>query len=259
MPDFKSIGGTVRGRAATELRNRILTGRLRPGERLDLDDITAEFGTSRTPVREALLELSYEGLVDVAPRSGITVLGITPDDAVDNFAVLAALTGKAAEWATARITTEQLVELRALADAIVDAEDVVRANWRFHRALNLASGSPRLLIYLRQAVRVVPTSYFELFPEQQRRSRTEHAALLEAIGRGDRSGARSIAEAHVLDAGEALGGWLRGDVGTGDDSRRRSQTEGQRSPDRAGPATSARARLRNHSSFASPVRFPSEE
>jgi DNA-binding GntR family transcriptional regulator len=208
MSDFKSIGGTVRVRAATELRNRILTGRLRPGERLDLDDITAEFGTSRTPVREALLELSYEGLVAVAPRSGVTVIGITPRDAVDNFAVLATLTGKAAEWATTRVTGAQRSELRGLADAIAGAEDVVAANWRFHRALNLASGSPRLLTYLRQAVRVVPTNYFDLFPEQEDRSLEEHAELLDAMERGDGRAARIVAEAHVLRAGEALGDWL---------------------------------------------------
>ncbi|HEY5096417.1 MAG TPA: GntR family transcriptional regulator, partial [Acidimicrobiales bacterium] len=104
MSDFKSIGGTVRSRAAGELRDRILTGRLGPGTRIDLDAITREFGISRTPVREALLELSYEGLVSVTPRSGITVLGITPGDAVDNFAILATLAGKAAEWATERMT-----------------------------------------------------------------------------------------------------------------------------------------------------------
>jgi DNA-binding GntR family transcriptional regulator len=209
MSDFKSIGGTVRSRAARELRDRILTGRLRPGDRLDLDEITREFGTSRTPVREALLELSYEGLVAVTPRSGITVIGITPEDAVDNFAVLAALAGKAAEWATLRITQPQLAELKRLAAAVDGAPDEVTANRRFHRAVNLASGSPRLLTYLRQAVRVVPGSFFELFPEQQRRSRAEHAALLDAIGRGDGVAARTIAEAHVLDAGAALGSWLR--------------------------------------------------
>src|ERR1022692_3410036 len=108
MSDFKPIGGTVRSRAASELRDRILTGRLRPGTRIDLDEITREFGTSRTPVREALLELSYEGLVSVTPRSGITVLGITSEDAVDNVAVLATLAGKAAEWATARMTKAEL-------------------------------------------------------------------------------------------------------------------------------------------------------
>jgi DNA-binding GntR family transcriptional regulator len=209
MSDFKAIGGTVRSRAATELRDRVLTGRLRAGTRLDLDQVAAEFGTSRTPVREALLELSYEGLVAVTPRSGITVLGITPEDAVDNFAVLAALSGKAAEWATARVTDEQLAELRRLADGVVGAADIVEANRRFHRALNVASGSPRLLTFLRQAVRVVPASYFTLFPEQEERAREEHAALLDAIERGDSAAARSLAEAHVLDAGEALGDWLR--------------------------------------------------
>jgi DNA-binding GntR family transcriptional regulator len=215
MSDIKrmAIGGTVRGRAATELRDRILTGRLVPGTRIDLDQLSGEFGISRTPVREALLELSYEGLVEVTPRSGITVVGITPDDAVDNFAVLAALAGKAAEWATARITPAQLDELHELAGAIEGADDVVDANRRFHRALNLASGSPRLLTYLRQAARVVPASYFQLFPEREHRSRTEHSALLDAIGSGDATEARMIAEAHVLDAGAALGDWLRSRAG----------------------------------------------
>jgi DNA-binding GntR family transcriptional regulator len=209
MSDFKSIGGTVRSRAAGELRDRILTGRLGPGTRIDLDAITREFGTSRTPVREALLELSYEGLVSVTPRSGITVLGITPGDAVDNFAILATLAGKAAEWATERMTRPVLDELHALAQEVGRTEDVVAANWRFHRALNLASGSPRLMTYLRQAVRVVPRSFFELFPEQVSRSRAEHAALLEAIDRGDAGTARTLTESHVLDAGAALGDWLR--------------------------------------------------
>ncbi len=209
MPDFKSIGGTVRARAAGELRDRILTGRLRAGSRLDLDQITREFGTSRTPVREALLELSYEGLVTVTPRSGITVVGITPEDAVDNFAVLAALAGKAAQWATDRITPPERDALHDLAAAIGGAEDVVAANWRFHRALNLASGSPRLLTYLRQAVRAVPASYFELFPEKVGQSRDDHALLLDAIDRGDADGARILNESHVLDAGAALGDWLR--------------------------------------------------
>jgi DNA-binding GntR family transcriptional regulator len=209
MSDFKGIGGTVRGRAASELRDRVLTGRLRSGERLDLDQLAAEFGTSRTPVREALLELSYEGLVAVTPRSGITVLGVTPEDAIDNFAILAALSGKAAEFAAERVTADDVAELRRLADQIGTTDDVVDANRRFHRALNIASGSPRLLTFLRHAVRVVPASYFTLFPEQEERARDEHAALLDAIEARDAAAARRLAEAHVLEAGEALGGWLR--------------------------------------------------
>ena len=198
----------MRAQAADEIRDRILTGRLRPGDRLDLDSLSAEFGTSRTPVREALLELSYEGLVSITPRSGMSVVGITPQDAVDNFAVLAALVGKAAEMATERITPGELAQLTDLAAAIEGAHDVVGANRRFHRTLNYAARSPRLLTYVRQAVRVVPGNYFELFPEQERRALREHAALLDAMARRDAGGARTLAERHVLDAGEALGGWL---------------------------------------------------
>jgi DNA-binding GntR family transcriptional regulator len=209
MSDINRMNETVRTRAARELRDRILTGRLTPGSRLDLDQITREFGTSRTPVREALLELSHEGLVAVAPRSGITVLGISPEDAVDSFAVLAALSGKAAEWATARVGPEELAELQRLAAAVEDADDMVAANWRFHRAVNQASGSRRLLVHLRQAVRAVPSSYFELFPAQEERSRAEHAALIGAMRRGDAVKARALAEAHVFEAGGALGDWLR--------------------------------------------------
>src|ERR1700677_2196861 len=205
---IKLIATTVRAQAASELRDRILTGRLQPGDRLDLDQLTAEFGISRTPIREALLELSYEGLVEITPRSGMAVVGITPQDAVDNFAILAALAGKAAEMATGRLTPTELAELVDLADAIEGSDDVVAATRRFHRALNLAARSPRLLTYLRQAVRVVPGNYFELFPEAEQHSKQEHAALLEAMTRGDAPAARAIAEAHVLSAGEALGGWL---------------------------------------------------
>jgi len=198
----------VRAQAATELRDRILTGRLRPGDRLDLDRLTAEFGISRTPVREALLELSYEGLVAITPRSGMAVVGISPADAVDNFAILAALAGKGAELATARVTPAELDELRALAIAVHESRDVVGANRHFHRAINVAARSPRLLTHIRQAVRVVPGNYFELFPEQEERSRHEHAALLDAMARGDGRAARETMEAHVLTAGEALGDWL---------------------------------------------------
>jgi DNA-binding GntR family transcriptional regulator len=215
ISDIKLITETVRAQAANELRDRILTGRLRPGDRLELDSLSAEFGTSRTPIREALLELSYEGLVAITPRSGIAVIGITPQDAVDNFAVLAALAGKAAEMAASRVTPGELGELQRLAGAIDGSEDVVLANRRFHRALNQASRSPRLLTYLRQAVRVVPGNYFDLFPEQERRSRREHAALLDALVRRDGPAARILAEEHVLAAGEALGQWLTEQNATG--------------------------------------------
>lgn len=207
--DGRRIGGTVRGRAAEELRNRILTGALAAGTRLDLDALTVEFGASRTPIREALLELSYEGLVEVAPRSGITVIGLTPRDVLDNFAILGTLAGKAAEWAAARITDEELHDIRHLAGAVQpDHDDLVAANWRFHRAVHQASGSPRILTLIRQTVGVVPTNFFDVFPDQTQHSAADHEEIVAALARRDGSAARAAAERHVTEAGAALARFL---------------------------------------------------
>ncbi len=211
------IGGTVRERAARELRNRILTGALPAGTRIDLDAITAEFATSRTPVREALLELSFEGLVRVAPRSGITVIGISSADVLDSFTILGVLTGQAAAWASERVTDEELDQLRALATAVVEhsGDDAIgEANWRFHQAIHRAAHSPRLLAQIKQAARVVPTNFLVLFPEHEKHSLSEHGELLDALAERDADRARVIAERHVLEAGRSLAEWLdhqRGD------------------------------------------------
>jgi DNA-binding GntR family transcriptional regulator len=207
------IGGTVRARAAEELRNRILTGTLAAGTRLDLDALTAEFGASRTPVREALLELSYEGLVDVAPRSGITVIGLSPQDMLDNFELLGTLAGKAAGWAAERMTDERLAEIRELSDTVHAAADaapaeLVAANWRFHAAVHRASESRRIVTLIRQTVGVVPTNFFEVFPDRGQHSAADHDDLVDALARRDGAAARAVAERHVTDAGVALSRFL---------------------------------------------------
>ena len=125
------ISGTVRERAARELRDRILTGTLPAGSRLDLDAITEEFATSRTPVREALLELSFEGLVRVAPRSGVTVIGISPGDVLDSFTILGVLTGQAAAWAAERVRSRtNSTTLRELAADVASHDPATTASAR---------------------------------------------------------------------------------------------------------------------------------
>ena len=210
-PRNVDVSGTVRERAARELRDRILTGALPAGTRLDLDSITDEFSTSRTPVREALLELSYEGLVRVAPRSGITVIGVSPADVMDSFTVLAVLSGQAAAWAAERIDPERLELLGKLAAEVqsrAGKESIVDANWRFHQELHRAAQSPRLLAQLRQAVRVVPSNFMAVFPEQENHSLDDHDELLSTLADRDATRARAIAERHVLDAGRSLAAWL---------------------------------------------------
>lgn len=210
-----AIAGTVRERAARELRDRIVTGVLPAGSRLDIDAITEEFATSRTPVREALLELSFEGLVHVAPRSGVTVIGIGPQDVLDSFAILGTLAGKAAEWAAGRIDPPGVAELRSLAGEVATTAGtaaIVDANWRLHRRIHLAAGSPRLVAQIRQAVRIVPSNFFELVPAQEDHSLADHDELVTAIAEGDAARSRAVAERHVVEAGRSLAGRL--DVGS---------------------------------------------
>jgi len=211
MPNDVDIAGTVRERAARELRDRILTGALPAGTRLDLDAITKEFATSRTPVREALLELSYDGLVRVAPRSGVTVIGIRPEDVLDSFTILGVLTGQAAAWAARRVTPDGVERLRALASEVESHSGeggIIGANWQFHREIHRAAHSRRLMAQIRQAVRVVPSNFLAMFPEHEHHSLEDHQALVSALADGDAEKARSIAERHVLDAGHSLAGRL---------------------------------------------------
>ncbi|GAB7142578.1 GntR family transcriptional regulator [Mycobacterium riyadhense] len=205
------ISGTVRERAARELRDRILTGVLPSGSRIDLDAITEEFATSRTPVREALLELSFEGLVRVAPRSGITVIGISPGDVLDSFTILGVLTGQAAAWAAQRIEPDELETLRELAADVAARsgdDSIGEANWHFHQKIHRAAHSPRLLTQIKQAARVVPTNFLTVFPDHEKHSLDEHEELLDAVGDRDAERARAVAERHVLDAGRFLAEWL---------------------------------------------------
>jgi DNA-binding GntR family transcriptional regulator len=206
MPRDVNISGTVRERAVRELRDRILTGALPAGTRVDLDAITTEFATSRTPVREALLELSFEGLVHVAPRSGIS-----SKDVIDSFTILGVLTGQAAAWAAQRVNPQELASLRELAAEVAARsgdDSIGEANWGFHQEIHRAAHSRRLLAQLKQAARMVPTNFLTLFPEHEKHSLDEHDELIEAIADHDAERARSVAESHVLEAGRSLASWL---------------------------------------------------
>ena len=209
---LRKPGGTVRERAARILRERILIGELPADSRIDLDELAQEFGTSRTPVREACLALAHEGLVRVAPRSGVTVIGVTPEDTIENFAIMAVLSGVAAAWAAERITPQQMGTVRDLRTTVVaeveSQGDIATANWNFHSEINRASRSPRLLRMLSQTGRMIPMSFFGLFPEQIPCSLSEHDALVNALEVRDPAVARSVTEKHFAESGRLLSAHL---------------------------------------------------
>ena len=211
------VSGTVRDRIASVLREQILSGELVRGARIDFDELAAQFRTSRTPVREAVLKLSHDGLTHIAPRSRATVIGLTPQDVRDNFAVMAVLSGVAAQWASQRMSDDDRDRIAAIGHQLVEAEgaELVQLNWSFHREINRACGSTPLLNQLRNSGHLVPQTFFSILPQQISCSRVEHEELLQALLDRDSERARAVTERHFLNAGSLLSRRLEAMMETG--------------------------------------------
>lgn len=203
-----ALGGTVRDRVARELRSQILLGQRAPGDRIDLDALAEEFGTSRTPIREACLELAHDNLIRMVPRSGVTVIGVSVVDLRDNFALMASLSGLAAGWAATRATEDDLLAIHehrgAVAAAIRMGRDPSVENYDFHRSINRASHSPRLAVLIAQTARLFPDNFFHSVPEQIPCSLAEHDAIMRALDQHDAALARRVTESHFTQAADLL-------------------------------------------------------
>ncbi|WAC66842.1 GntR family transcriptional regulator [Agrococcus sp. SL85] len=201
------------------IREAILTGRFPAGQLLGEVALAGEFGTSRTPVREALHRLEIERLVERAAR-GVRVRASSPEEILDIYEVRITLEGAAARGAAQRATELDLVRLRAAQEAMrrvgEEPQERARANRAFHEALWQASHSPTLDDLLRRLhahlIRYPTTtlthgSRWEQVLEQ-------HDALLAAIDAHDAEAARRIAEEHMTDARDVrLRMYAEGDQG----------------------------------------------
>src|SRR4051812_41671740 len=133
------------------LEEAILEGELKPGERLRAEALAQRFGTSRTPIREALLQLEAQGLVEVEPNRGAVVKSFDAADLRDLYEVRALLEPAAAARAATRITATQITELEHLCDDHAPVEEQIASNEAFHRIITDAAGSPRLRTAMRAA------------------------------------------------------------------------------------------------------------
>ena len=198
--------------AADYLREQILTGRLTPGTKIDQDEISDALGISRLPVREALIELANEGLVDAVPRRGAFVASLERADIVDHYRIFGLVAGLAASRAATSLTDAELVELRAVHEsfaAATDADEQAAWNHEFHRRINRAGGSRRLVSVLSLLSRSLPVRYFEFVPGWAEASARHHARILAALEQRDAHEAQRIMEHHVTESGELAVGILQ--------------------------------------------------
>lgn len=200
---------------ATRLRQDIFRGKLRPNQKIDQDALAAELGISKLPVREALITLENEGLVENRPRRGCYVAPLTPDDIRDHYYLIGLVSGLAARKAATMVTDETILTLRNILDRLATTEDPAeqeQLNFRFHQVINHAGGGRRLRSALELFTKTMPTDFFRFATGWSNAARDAHEKILRALTERDpdateravldhmRSGAE-IAVAHLTRVG----------------------------------------------------------
>ena len=203
MAELDTSGpGPLRDRIRDALRSRIGAGELRPGDRLFEQELAAEYGVSRVPVREAIRMLQSEGLVDVLPRRrGVFVRSLDRRQVEELFDVREALECLAARLAAQRPGTEGVDRLGAFAGKArhahqqSDVDSMADANAQFHEEL-VALSANELLGTLLEPLHGRLQWLFRLNLEPERVC-DEHDELHEAIAAGDAERAVAVAQRHV--------------------------------------------------------------
>ncbi|GLQ55399.1 GntR family transcriptional regulator [Devosia nitrariae] len=195
------------------LKQLILDGTLPAGAQMLEQEAATRLEMSRTPVREAMVRLRQEGMVEIRPRHGMRVLPISASDMAEIYAVLTALEGTAAELVAQRgITPRQLAQLRgAVADmqTALERSDLkawAAADEQFHLHLVRLSGNSRLIQMVGQLwdqAHRARMLTLQLRPTPSN-SVKEHADLVDAIAAGDGPRARKVHEDHRRRAGTML-------------------------------------------------------
>src|ERR1700730_18054446 len=198
---------SLHNRVVMELRQAILSGRLKPGERLIEGRLADELGVSRNPVREAIRALASEGLIEVTARRGAGVATMTEQEARETIEVRALLEGQNARLAARRQDGQIIKRIEAVltkgtaAVASKRFDQLFDLNQRFHSEL-AAAGQNTVLGDLLQRLRERTAMLFApMDPARQARSWEEHAAILRAIIDGDERTAAALAAEHVMRAG----------------------------------------------------------
>ena len=191
--------------AYEQLRRRILDNDWPPGHRALEHEVATELGMSRTPVREALMRLQNEGLVEVIPRHGVRVLPVSGNDMQEIYQILTALECMAAELLAARKPSakelEPLVDATKAMDKALRADDLdawAAADERFHAHLIELAGNRQLqatvLNYWDRAHRARMFT-LRLRPKPVN-STKEHMQMVDRLRAGDSEGAASVTRAH---------------------------------------------------------------
>jgi DNA-binding GntR family transcriptional regulator len=195
---------------AARLRTDIMTGTLRPGTFIRLDETAAALGVSITPVREALRTLRGEGMVQLEPHRGHVVVPLTRGDIEDIFWLQATIAKELAATAAKRITDEEIEELERLNGGLAAAvhhgepEEVATAEFAFHRAFNRSTGRIKLAWFLLHVARYLPGQVYAGDPQWGSAAVASHRELIAALRRHDVDTVMRLTSGEFADAAARL-------------------------------------------------------
>ena len=204
---------TVTSSVVEILREKIISHEIEAGTPLRQNALADELNVSRIPVREALLQLEAEGLVEFAPHRGAVATRISVDEVNELFGLRAILECDVLGYALARITDEDLEkagqilkEFDELLKPGADRHAWGALNWKFHRSLYLPSGRKRSLSLIRQ-LHTNCDRYLRIqiqLVADFSRAEEEHHELLRLCWARDKRGSKKLLKTHILTTGRGL-------------------------------------------------------
>lgn len=194
------------------LRDAIIVGELKPGERLMEVKLAGKMGVSRTPVREAIRKLELEGLVNMIPRKGAHVADLSVKDIMDVLEVRASLDGLATGLSAIRITDDELKELKHVNTQFINSvekenlQGSIKKDVEFHDIIYRSSRNEKLIqitANLREQIHRFRVIYLKDYVSPKELIR-EHLDIFEAIASGNAEQAQKVAEKHIHNQQETI-------------------------------------------------------
>lgn len=203
---------TLRERIVDFIKDSVVSGRLKPGERVPEQEIAENLGISRTPIREAFRQLESEGFISVTPRKGAVVSPITDKDVNEFYAIKSLLEGFAAKTACTKLTQKDIKRLESLNSQMgrcaekSDVKGFFKLDYQFHDIFLKACGNEKLCAMVYQLVQ-----QFERFritalsvPGRMTDSVKQHRDIIEAFRESNVALVESLVMANAEKSGHML-------------------------------------------------------
>ena len=201
----KIVRRSLHDELVDRLRELIVMGDLEPGTKVPEQSLAAQFGVSRTPLREALKVLATEGLITLTPNKGATISALTLEDLEEAFPVMGALEALSGELACARISDEGIAAIRRLHDQMIrhyhagKMPEYFRCNQEIHnQILNYAGNSTLTAMYRGLSGQVRRARYVaNISKPRWAQAVSEHEEIISALSERDGAALSEVLKRHL--------------------------------------------------------------